>query len=74
MTMPTALRTSSNRAAVHMLDDVGIESTVSLADRMGVGGLPSVPSLALGAGDVTLMSMTAPTARSRIRACCWCQR
>jgi membrane carboxypeptidase/penicillin-binding protein len=26
---------------------------------MGVGDLPSVPSLALGAGDVTLMSMTA---------------
>ena len=59
MTIRTALRTSSNRAAVHMLDDVGIESTVSLAARMGVGGLPNVPSLALGAGDVTLMSMTA---------------
>ena len=59
MTMRTALRTSSNRAAVHMLDDVGIASAVSLAERMGVGGLPSVPSLALGAGDVTLMSMTA---------------
>ena len=59
MTMRTALRTSSNRAAVHMLDDVGIPSAVSLAERMGVGGLPSVPSLALGAGEVTLLSMTA---------------
>ena len=59
MTMRTALRTSSNRAAVHMLDDVGIPSTVSLAERMGVGGLPSVPSLALGSGEVTLLSMTA---------------
>ena len=59
MTMRTALRTSSNRAAVHMLDDVGIPSTVELAKRMGVGDVPSVPSLALGAGEVTLMSMTA---------------
>ncbi len=59
MTMRTALRSSSNRAAVHMLDDVGIDSTVLLAERMGLGGVPSVPSLALGAGDVTLMSMTA---------------
>jgi penicillin-binding protein 1A len=59
MTMRTALRTSSNRAAVHMLDDVGISSTVALAKRMGVGDVPSVPSLALGSGEVTLMSMTA---------------
>jgi penicillin-binding protein 1A len=59
MSMRTALRTSSNRAAVHMLADVGIPSAVSLAKRMGVGDVPSVPSLALGAGDVTLLSMTA---------------
>jgi 1A family penicillin-binding protein len=59
MTMRTALRTSSNRAAVHMLQDVGIPSAVALAERMGVGNVPSVPSLALGAGEVTLMSMTA---------------
>jgi len=59
MTMRTALRTSSNRAAVHMLDDVGIPSTVALAERMGVGNVPSVPSLALGAGEVTLISLTA---------------
>jgi len=59
MTMRTALRTSSNRAAVHMLDDIGIPSAVSLAKSMGVGDVPSVPSLALGAGEVTLLSMTA---------------
>jgi len=59
MTMRTALRTSSNLAAVHMLDTVGIPEAVALAKRMGVGDVPSVPSLALGAGDVTLMSMTA---------------
>ncbi len=59
MTMRTALRTSSNLAAVHMLEDVGIPSAVSLAKTMGVGDVPSVPSLALGSGEVTLMSMTA---------------
>ena len=32
---------------------------MALAKRMGVGDVPSVPSLALGAGEVTLMSMTA---------------
>jgi len=59
MTMRTALRTSSNRAAVHMLDQVGIPAAVTLAKNMGVGDVPSVPSLALGAGEVTLLSMTA---------------
>lgn len=58
MTMRTALRTSSNRAAVRMLETVGIERTVSYAKQLGVGAVPSVPSLALGSGDVTLSSMT----------------
>jgi len=58
MTMRMALRTSSNRAAVRMLDDVGIPITVQYAQRMGVGSVPSVPSLALGSGEVTLLSMT----------------
>ena len=59
MTMRTALRTSSNRAAVRMLEEVGIPQTVEYAKRLGVGSVPSVPSLALGSGEVTLMSMTA---------------
>jgi penicillin-binding protein 1A len=58
MTMRTALRTSSNRAAVRMLDDVGIPIAVQYAQRLGVGAVPSVPSLALGSGEVTLLSMT----------------
>jgi penicillin-binding protein 1A len=58
MTMRTALRTSSNRAAVRMLDDVGIAVTVQYATLMGVGSVPSVPSLALGSGEVTVLSMT----------------
>lgn len=58
LTMRAALKTSSNRAAVRMLEDVGIEKTVAYAQRLGVGSLPSVPSLALGAGEVTLESLT----------------
>jgi membrane carboxypeptidase/penicillin-binding protein len=58
MTIRAALRTSSNRAAVRMLEDVGITKTVAYAQRLGIGTLPSVPSLALGSGEVTLMSMT----------------
>jgi penicillin-binding protein 1A len=59
MTMRAALRTSSNRAAVKMLQDIGISAAVQAADRLGLGAMPGVPSLALGSGEVTLMSMTA---------------
>src|SRR5207247_4152945 len=58
MTMRAALRTSSNRAAVRMLQQVGIARTVEYARQMGIGDLPSVPSLALGSGEVTLQSLT----------------
>src|SRR5262249_31770202 len=59
MTLRTALRTSSNRAAVRLLQEVGIRKTVEYAKNMGVGDVPAVPSLALGSGEVTLQSMTA---------------
>jgi 1A family penicillin-binding protein len=59
MTMRAALKTSSNRAAVRMLEDVGIPITVQYAKQLGVGSVPSVPSLALGSGEVTVSSMTA---------------
>jgi penicillin-binding protein 1A len=58
MTLRTALRTSSNRAAVQLLNTVGIAKTVNYAQRLNIGAQPSVPSLALGAGDVTLLSLT----------------
>ena len=54
MTLRTALRTSSNRAAVQLLNTVGIPKAVGYAQKLNVGTPPSVPSLALGAGDVTL--------------------
>jgi 1A family penicillin-binding protein len=59
MSLRAALRTSSNRAAVRLLQEVGIPKTVDYARTMGVGDVPSVPSLALGSGEVTLQSMTA---------------
>ncbi|MEO8257984.1 MAG: PBP1A family penicillin-binding protein [Acidobacteriota bacterium] len=59
MSLRTGLRTSSNRAAVRLLQQVGIPRTVAYAKTMGVGDVPSVPSLALGSGEVTLESMTA---------------
>ena len=59
MTLRTGLRTSSNRAAVRLLQEVGIRRTVESAKAMGVGDVPAVPSLALGSGEVTLQSMTA---------------
>jgi 1A family penicillin-binding protein len=58
MTIRTALRTSSNRAAVRMLETVGLDRTVSYAEHLGVGTVPNVPSLALGSGEMTLTSMT----------------
>src|SRR5471030_2217922 len=59
MSLRTGLRTSSNHAAVRLLQDVGIPRTVQYAKTMGVGDVPAVPSLALGSGEVTLQQMTA---------------
>ena len=59
MTLRTGLRTSSNRAAVRLLQKIGIPRAVQYAKTMGVGDVPSVPSLALGSGEVTLEAMTA---------------
>ena len=56
MTIRTALRTSSNRAAVQVLRAVGIPRAVTYAQRLGLAA-PAVPSLVLGVGDVTVLSM-----------------
>ena len=57
MTMRTALRVSSNRAAVRVIEEVGIPEAVDYAARFGMAGLPSVPSLVLGSGEVTMLSL-----------------
>jgi 1A family penicillin-binding protein len=54
-----ALVVSSNRAAAHLLQQVGISRTVDLVQRFGVSSqLPNVPSLALGTGELTLFELT----------------
>jgi penicillin-binding protein 1A len=42
-----------------MIEDVGIRKAVGYAEQIGVTGIPAVPSAALGAGEVTLESLTA---------------
>src|SRR5512145_604216 len=49
---------SSNRAAVHLLQRVGLGATIDLANRVGLDHLPAVPSLALGTGEVSLLDLT----------------
>lgn len=58
MTLRTALVHSSNRAAVHLLQKVGLGATIDLANRVGLEDLPAVPSLALGTGEVSLLKLT----------------
>jgi penicillin-binding protein 1A len=57
-TLRAALVHSSNRAAVHLLQRVGLGPMLDLARRVGLDRLPSVPSLALGTGEVSLIDLT----------------
>jgi 1A family penicillin-binding protein len=57
VTLRTALRTSSNRAAAQLLQTIGVSNAVDYARRMGLEA-PAVPSMVLGTGDVTLLSLT----------------
>jgi membrane peptidoglycan carboxypeptidase len=55
----TAFASSINTIAAQLADEVGVESVIAAAKRMGVQSeLPAVPSLALGSAEVTLMEMT----------------
>ena len=57
-TLRSALVHSSNRAAVHLMQRVGLGPTLDLANRVGLEELPRVPSLALGTGEVSLLNLT----------------
>ena len=58
-TLRRALTVSSNRAAVRVMQMVGISTTQTYARRLGISSpLPAVPSLALGTGEVTLLDLT----------------
>jgi 1A family penicillin-binding protein len=55
----TAFANSINTIAAQLADEVGVDSVIAAAKRMGVQSeLPAVPSLALGSAEVTLMEMT----------------
>lgn len=57
-TLRSALVHSSNRAAVHLMQRVGLGPTIDLANRVGLDSMPAVPSLALGTGEVSLLNLT----------------
>ena len=53
-----AFANSVNTISVKLLMETGIDSTIELAHRMGITSyLPPVPSMALGAGEVSLYEM-----------------
>jgi membrane peptidoglycan carboxypeptidase len=59
MTLRSAFAHSINSVAVQVADAVGIPAVIDTARKLGVQSeLPAVPSLALGAGEVTLLEMT----------------
>lgn len=58
-TLRQALTVSSNRAAVRLMQMVGIGTTQNYARRLGISSpLPSVPSLAIGTAEVSLLDLT----------------
>jgi 1A family penicillin-binding protein len=60
MTVHDALARSANAATVRVSRDVGIPRVVAMAQAMGItSDLPAVPALALGAGAVTPLELTA---------------
>ena len=59
VTLRAAFAQSINTIAAQLADEVGIPAVIDMAKRMGLqSNLPAVPSLALGAAEVTLMEMT----------------
>jgi penicillin-binding protein 1A len=56
--MPGALAKSVNTVSVRILEQAGIGSTISLAHKMGIkSSLQAVPSLALGAAEISMIEM-----------------
>lgn len=54
-----ALVVSSNHAAAHLLQTVGVRRTLDLVSRFGISSpMPNVPSVALGTGEMSLVELT----------------
>ncbi len=59
MTLRAALLESNNAAAANLQQRVGARTVLRVAGDAGLGGLPDVPSLALGTGLVSPIDLTA---------------
>jgi membrane carboxypeptidase/penicillin-binding protein len=59
MTLRAALLESNNAAAASLQQRVGARTVLHVAGDAGLGGLPDVPSLALGTGLVSPIDLTA---------------
>jgi penicillin-binding protein 1A len=59
LTLRAAIVESNNRAATVLQQEVGTRRVLRLASDAGLEELPAVPSLALGAGVVTPLALTA---------------
>ena len=58
--MRDALVQSRNVATIRLAEEVGLDAVLETARRLGLDGpLPAVPSLAIGAGEVSLLSLVA---------------
>jgi penicillin-binding protein 1A len=59
LTLTEALARSVNNAAVHLLEEIGIEPTITMARRLGIHShLEPGLALALGASSVSLLELT----------------
>jgi penicillin-binding protein 1A len=59
LTLVEALARSVNNAAVHLLEDVGVDSAIGMARRLGIRSeLEPGLALALGASSVSLLELT----------------
>lgn len=60
ITMRDALAQSRNVATIRLAEEVGLDRVIDFARRLGLSGpIPQVPSIAIGAAEVTLLEMTA---------------
>ncbi len=58
--MEGALEASVNTVAVNLLNEVGINTTIAQAQKMGIKStMPHVPSLALGVASISIQEMVA---------------
>lgn len=59
VTMRTALTQSRNVATIRLAEEVGLDRVIDFARRLGLSGpIPAVPSIAIGAAEVTLLELT----------------